>query len=161
MEDQKELFNSGGDEISPITGNKSVVVDQDPATGLISKLCLESGYTTNSFLIDGSKTMQDLETQLPKIARDLKVVDQLGWVWIPMMQNTEKAVIYPFGTKEEWVWQVSPLSVGDVVEKEDDETFNPNDPGNYQMIEVNYQEAKEFKSSEFRQAFEYLIDQSN
>ena len=160
MQEQKELFKAGGDEISPITNNKSVIVDQDPATGLVSKLCLESGFTTNSFLIKGSKTMQDLEAQLPNIAKDLKVVDKLGWVWIPMMQNTEQAVIYPVGTVDKWVWQVSPLKTGDVVESEE-ENFNPNNPGNYQMIEVLYEHAKEFESSNFREAFEYLIDQSN
>jgi hypothetical protein len=156
--DLKVTVNS--DEISPLTGDKTVMVDKDPATGLTSKLCFKSGFTTNSFLIEGSKTVQDLNSQLPKIATDLQIIDKLGWVWIPMMQNTEDAVIYPVGIKEDWKWQVSPLNTTKKKVKEDKD-FNPNDPGNYMTVEVDYENAKDFTSDQFEKAFEYFINYSS
>ncbi len=154
MEDQ--LLKATSNEISPLTNTKSVIVDNDPATGLVSKLCIKSGFTTNSFLLENSRTVQDLVKQLPKVASDLMIVDKLGWVWLPMMQNTDRAVIYPVGTKEEWQWQVAPLSLGEEKIKEED--FNPNDPRNYQTIQVDYDNAKSFNEEDFPDAFEYFIN---
>ena len=76
-------MKSNYDEISPITHNLSVLVEQDDATGLTSKICMDSGYTTNSFLIDGSETLSKLESMLSNCIWGREWIFRLFWrLWL-------------------------------------------------------------------------------
>ena len=49
------------DEISPITGNKCVIVEADENTNIESRICMESGYSTADTLKQGSNTIEKYE----------------------------------------------------------------------------------------------------
>ena len=70
------------DEISPITGNKCVVVEADEKANLQSYLCMESGYTTTDQLIKGGPHIEQFESQITELMLDLKYEDEetdLAW----------------------------------------------------------------------------------
>ena len=43
------------DEVSPITGNKCVIVEADKESGEEHRMCMESGYVTRTSLVIDSK----------------------------------------------------------------------------------------------------------
>lgn len=149
------------DEISPITNNLSVIVDTDDATGITSKICMESGFTTNSFLKDGSKTLDELKNQIPKIAYELRVVDSDNNVWIPAMQSTEYAALYPIDSQNEnesFNWQVTPIKK--LSEEESKKYPNPDKPGEFMSSYVDFQNSENFPQDSFMKAFESFINLS-
>lgn len=149
------------DEISPITNNLSVIVDTDDATGITSKICMESGFTTNSFLKDGSKTLDELRNQIPKIAYELRVVDSDNNVWIPAMQSTEYAALYPIDSQNEnesFNWQVTPIKK--LSEEESKKYPNPDKPGEFMSSYVDFQNSENFPQDSFMKAFESFINLS-
>jgi|SRR5210317_1298125 hypothetical protein len=147
------------DEVSPITNNLCVLVDRDDSTGLTSKLCVESGFTTNSFLKDGSKTLEELRTMIPKVAYDLKVVDKDGNIWIPAMQSTEFSSIYPIPNQESedgFLWQVTPIKK---LSEEDSKKYpNPDKPGEFMTSYVDFENSKNFPQDSFTDALEYFVN---
>jgi len=84
------------DEISPITGNKSVLVEADPTTGVESRICMESGYTTTEKLKIGSQEALDYESAgLSEFMKAVKYVDdKLGTIWYPAFIQMEGAMLY-------------------------------------------------------------------
>jgi hypothetical protein len=147
------------DEKSPITGNMSVLVDRDESTGMISKMCIESGFNTNSFLVEGSKTMDQLKTTIPKIAYNLRVVDSNNNVWIPTMQSTEFSSIYPFqdpSDSESFLWRVTPIKK--LTEEESKRYPNPDKPGEFMDSFIDFENSQEFPREDFAKAFECFIN---
>ena len=73
------------DEISPITGNRTVLIEADTSTNIESRICMESGYTTTDRLIIGSLAAQEYENAgLTQFMRDMKFDDEnLGTSWYP------------------------------------------------------------------------------
>jgi len=100
-------------ETSPISKNpKAVIVDRDPATGLISKLCMDSGYTTNSFLKEDSQTVEQLKGKVPQVVQSNTIKPGDGFIWIPMMQSSPSAALIPVAVddgSESFSWHVIPL----------------------------------------------------
>ena len=84
------------DEISPITGNRSVLIEADPDTGVESRICMESGYTTTDRLAIGSQEAVDYENAgLTQFMRDMKHVDnELGTIWYPAFIQMQGAMLY-------------------------------------------------------------------
>jgi hypothetical protein len=147
------------DELSPITGNMSVLVDRDESTGMISKMCIESGYTTNSFLVEGSKTMEQLRTTIPRIAYNLKFVDDKNNVWIPTMQSTEFSSMYPFedpNNPNDFIWRITPIKK--LSEEESKKYPNPDKPGEFMDSYIDFENSKDFPKEDFAKAFEFFIN---
>tara|TARA_R110002012_G_scaffold201465_2_gene370381 strand:+ start:1439 stop:1963 length:525 start_codon:yes stop_codon:yes gene_type:complete len=84
------------DEISPITGNKSVLIEADPNTGIESRICMESGYTTSDTLIIGSDAILKYEEAgLTEFMRAMKYIDNnLGTIWYPAFIQMERSMLY-------------------------------------------------------------------
>ena len=66
MSDIEILKNESGinldyDEISPVTGNKCVIIEADTETGDEHRMCMESGYVTRSSLKFGSDAVTEYE----------------------------------------------------------------------------------------------------
>lgn len=95
------------DEISPITGNKSVLVEQDPFTNDQVKLCMESGYQTylKNWKSDNIELISDLEKQFPEDITKTKIVDSNGNVWYKSYLVSRNVILFP----EETVWKVALL----------------------------------------------------
>lgn len=155
-------FRKTYDEVSPITNNMSVLVETDEATGITYKICMESGYVTNSFLLEGSKTTNDLSSSIPRIAFDSRIVDRFNQVWIPTMESTEFAAIYPTvdpNDAQSFIWQVTPIKK--LNEDERKNYPNPEKEGEYLDSFVDFDESVEFPQSSFFEAFDYFVSLSN
>ena len=55
------------DEISPLTGQKTVVVEADEQTNIESYICMESGYTTTDKLKIDSKEVEQYESTITEL----------------------------------------------------------------------------------------------
>lgn len=155
-------MKSNYDEISPITQNLSVLVEQDDATGLTSKICMDSGYTTNSFLIDGSDTLSKLESSIAKVAFNFRVIDSTRNVWIPCMQATDTASIYPIPDDVDdttFMWQVTPIKK--LTEDESRKYPDPNNIGKYLENYIDFENSVNFPKGKFTEAFKYFVNVSN
>jgi hypothetical protein len=85
------------DEISPITGNKSVLVEHDQFSGDDVKLCMESGYQTyfTSWKITNEELIADLENQFPYDVVKSKFIDSGGNVWFKSFLISPNVLLYP------------------------------------------------------------------
>ena len=77
-------MNLNYDEISPITGNKCVLIEADQNTNIESRICMESGYTTNDYLKIDSDHIAKFESTITEYMSTVKYVDnELGCIWYP------------------------------------------------------------------------------
>jgi hypothetical protein len=83
------------DAISPITGNECVVIEADEKTGIESRMCMESGYTTSdTFKID-SEDVKQYETGITKFMCDKKYIDEeLQQIWYPIFMRLPGGMLY-------------------------------------------------------------------
>lgn len=152
-------MKSNYDEISPISNTLSVLVETDDATGITSKICMDSGYTTNSFLIDGSDTLTKLESNIAKVAYNLRFVDSNRNVWIPCMQATDTASIYPIPDESDensFLWQVTPIKR--LSEDESRKYPDPNNIGKYLENYIDFENSVNFSKDKFIDAFKHFVD---
>jgi len=145
------------DEISPITGELSVLVEDDPATGLTSKLCMQSGYTTNEAMISGSAQHQHFLATTPKLLHDLSTIDENGLVWFPITIYTEHGIFFPDGTDvDNWIWRIAPIV--NVLDEEKEQYPVPNKPGEFYERRLAIDKSIWYDSQEFDQAFAKFYD---
>lgn len=152
-------MKSNYDEISPITNNLAVLVEKDDATGITSKICMDSGYTTNSFLIDGSDALSKLESSIAKVAFNFRVVDSNKNVWIPCMQATDTASIYPIPNEVDsttFIWQVTPIKK--LSESESKKYPDPNNIGKYLENYIDFENSVNFSKDKFTEAFKHFVE---
>lgn len=145
------------DEISPITNNFCVLVDIDEETMLVSKICMESGYVTNSYLMNDSEVLEKLQSSIAKVAFDFKIIDTLGYIWIPCMQASEYSSIYPIpdvNNPESFVWQVTPIKK---LSEEDSKKYpDPNNKGELLQSYIDFENSVEFPKDNFVDAFKHF-----
>lgn len=97
------------DEISPITGNKCVLVE-DIGSGVEQKICMESGYMTMSIYHESNDQFEVLENNIPDMIVAKKVVDDLGFNWYLTVLNTEQGCLTPIPSEDDpngFKWMVS------------------------------------------------------
>ncbi len=104
------------DEVSPITGNRCVLIEEDGEKMDYLKLCMESGYHTYQlkWLAD-SDVIELVEKSLPPNIIDSKHVDENNNVWYKMMLITPFLVLMPEGDDE---WTLYTLKDGNPDEDE-------------------------------------------
>ena len=106
------------DDISPITGNKCVVIEADEKTGIESRMCMESGYTTSdTFKID-SDNIEQYESGITEFMRDRKYIDnELNQIWYPVFMQIATGMLYCEGNaNNELEWKVA--KVVDIIGEE-------------------------------------------
>lgn len=84
------------DEISPITGKHVVLIEADPQTGIESRICMESGYTTSEKLKIGSQDVLDYESAgMTEFMKAVRHVDEsLGTIWYPAFIQMQGSMLY-------------------------------------------------------------------
>lgn len=84
------------DEISPVTGNKCVLVEAlDAANGIYSKICIESGYYSTTYMHPTNEALEKIEASMPDLIRDSKRTDLLGFNWYLASLNLGVVMLYP------------------------------------------------------------------
>jgi len=134
-------------EISPFTGKKSVILEITP-TGLETRICMDTGYTTNSnYKIDG-ENIDEIESSTSKLIKELRFTDVLlkqYWYLTTAMFST--GMIYPEGTPEEWSWVYAPIV--DIAEKNSKNFPVPGKEGEYYTTRIATEVAEYYKPLEF------------
>tara|TARA_B100001778_G_C18581910_1_gene627857 strand:- start:650 stop:1168 length:519 start_codon:yes stop_codon:yes gene_type:complete len=142
------------DDISPFTGNKCVLIESDPRTGMESRICMESGYTTTDRFAVGSRALDSYEKQIPELYRDTKFIDQLlNQVWYLATMRTQDACLYAMGkTKDDYKWKLAQVRA-----LADDEKENypiQDQEGKYHSHIVDVDNAEEFDKNNFKGAID-------
>ena len=143
------------DEISPITGNKCVLIEADENTNIESRICMESGYTTNERLKIDSVDITKYESTITEYMRTMKYTDdELGCIWYPTFINFPGGMVYCEAGDNELVWKTA-----SVVEMSDEERLKypiPNKEGEYFTSRLDVENAKTYDKYDFKTALDEL-----
>jgi len=145
------------DEISPITGNRRVLIEADPDTGINSRICMESGYTTSEKLIIGSQDVLDYESAgMTEFMKAVKYSDEeLGTVWYPAFIQMQGSMLYCERVNSNTnvlVWKVA-----QVIPLNDKEKLNYPIPGTdteYYSSRLDVENAATFDKFQFKAALD-------
>jgi len=142
------------DKLASCRKCKSPLCYERHAEGIVFWDCLQCGYSTNTLLLINTDTVLSYESMLPSLFRDIKYVDEEGFVWFPTTVNKEGiGIIFPDGTsKEDWKWAVA-LHIP--VEEGEKERFKKKD-GSYHKYKTDMKNVMHFDQSMFSQALEKL-----
>ena len=95
-------------EISPFTGQKSVVIETE--NNIETRICMDTGFTTNTSYKIGSIDIQKFEETTSELIRSLRFEDtNLGQYWYPTTVMFSTGIIYPVGNTESWSWNYAPV----------------------------------------------------
>lgn len=69
-------------------------------------MCLGCGFAGSDLIVEGSYDVEQYESQLPDLYRDIKRVDSEGRVWYPNVVNLGiKGIVFASGVSaEDWSW---------------------------------------------------------
>jgi Zn ribbon nucleic-acid-binding protein len=98
----EELFDC------PICGtDKSVVALK--MQGVNTRICQSCGYQTNEGMVDGSDLEKSIFNSQPELFKELKLIDDNGFVWYPTVLNEQnEAMLFPDGKNaDNWGWRVA------------------------------------------------------
>ena len=112
-------------ERSPITGQDCVIVEL--VNDKTSKICMESGYMTNSdFLIDNTELLEKYEASMPELMIATKFIEiETGQVWYLTSVQFRTGMIYPQPSDHDvYEWAFTP-----VLELDEEERKNYPVPG--------------------------------
>ncbi len=139
------------DEFSPVTGNFCVIVEDDPMTGITSKLCMESGYITNDKLMLDTESQKSYDIQSTKLIQELKITDSAGSVWYPVSMTIGNIVFYIAGTTDSWQWVISRMIE---LDSADNDTYIIPGTDEYYKWHLDIENSLLFDSNKFSEAFD-------
>jgi hypothetical protein len=148
-------MNINYDEISPITGNKCVLVEADETTNIESRICMESGYTTNERLKIDSDDITRYESTITEFMCTMKYVDEeLGCIWYPTFINLPNGMVYCEPKDDKLVWKTA--NVIEISEVERLKYPIPNKEGEYFTSRLDVENAKTYDKYDFKSALDEL-----
>jgi hypothetical protein len=142
------------DGISPITGNKCVIIEADENANINSYMCMESGYTTTDNFKTDSKSVEQYEKTITELMREIKFIDEkTNLVWYPSFLHIPGAgMLYCSGDKQNMKWEVAP-----VVEIIGDERLKypiPNKKGEYYTSKLDTENSIKYDKENFTDALD-------
>ena len=143
------MIESDLTEISPFTGKKSVIVETT-AAGIETRICMDTGFTTNSEYKIGSDKIEEVEKSTTQLIRELRYTDDsLGQYWYPTTAMVSTGMIYPEGTTEKWNWVYAPII--EVPEEEKEKYPIPGKPGEYYTTRLATDVAEYYVPTDFQE----------
>ena len=166
MENKIEITNNPNninldyDEISPITGNKCVIVEGDTTNGDEHRMCMESGYVTRTSLVPESKACNQHEIGCTELMKKLQMVDtNLNSVWYPTFMQMPGGMLYCEGdgnTPDDYKW-----CVAKIVQLNGEERKKYPVPGKeneYYTSKLDTNNAQKFNGFDFENALDTLYE---
>ena len=144
------------DSISPITGNKCVLIEADVQTNSESFLCMESGFTSHEKLIEGSEFQKKYEERLTDLMLACKTLDDDNKAWYPTFMQLPGGMLYAEGFPDKWYWKVA--KVLPLNEEERKQYPIVGRPGEYHTSRLDVENAKEYNNSDFELALDDLYN---
>ncbi len=144
------------DEISPITGNKCVIVEADENTNIESRICMESGYSTADTLKQGSNTIEKYEQGLSKFMCEKKFIDETsGLIWYPSFMQLPTGMLYcDEDSNSQLQWKVA--GVVEITEKDRQKYPIPGKSDEYFTTRLDVDSAKTYDKYDFETALDEL-----
>tara|TARA_R100001129_G_scaffold74028_1_gene50555 strand:- start:1461 stop:1928 length:468 start_codon:yes stop_codon:yes gene_type:complete len=134
-------------EISPFTGEKSVVIEE--SNGIETRICIETGFTTNSEYKVGSEKIEEFEKTTAELIRNLRYTDEeLGQYWYPTTVMFTHGIIYPEGNLTDWQWVFAP--VVKLTEEERKKYPVPGKDGEYYETRIAIDKAERYGHKDFK-----------
>jgi Zn ribbon nucleic-acid-binding protein len=77
--------------------------------GVNTSICQSCGYQTNEGMVDGSDLEKSIFNSQPELFKELKLIDDNGFVWYPTVLNeVNQAMLFPDGKNaDNWGWRVA------------------------------------------------------
>ena len=120
---------------SPITNHNHVLVEHDEKNGE-SKMCIGSGFFTNENPLNYKKNpdfqIEKYEEHMPQLLKDLRFDDGESY-WYPTTLRTSRGMVYPEGTKGNWLWAYTPIKE---LSKEQSEKVSTDDKVYESMLDI-------------------------
>ena len=155
QENEIEITNNSAnmnleyDAISPITGNKCVLIEADETTNQESRICMETGYTTKDIWKIDSKVVNMYEQRISQLMIDTKYIDkELDQVWYLASMTTPTTVLYPVGNDNTNYH----FEVAKIISIDGEERLNypvPGKDGEYYTSKLDTENAFPFAKNEF------------
>ena len=147
------------DAKSPVTGNQCVLEEADEQTGIVSMICMETGYTTTDKLINESDEQQAYESGLTELMREAKIIDAVGLCWYPAFMQLPGAMIYPDGDKNNFHYEVA--EVVEITGEERKDYPVPGKEGEYFTARLDVENATQFEMNKFETALNFFYETVN
>ena len=147
------------DAISPVTGNQCVLEEADERTGVVSMICMETGYTTTDKLVHESDAQETYEAGLTELMKEARIIDAVGLCWYPAFMQLPGAMIYPDGTATDFHYEVA--EVIDIVGDEREKYPVPGKEGEYFTARLDVENASQFEMKEFETALNFFYETVN
>jgi len=146
------------DDVSPFTGNKCVLIEADVKTGMESRICMETGYTTTDRWVAGSRVLEQYETMITQLYKDTKFTDQtLNQVWYLATMRNHLACLYADGTsKDDYVWKISYVKALDAEERLKYPVEGKE--GQYHTHKVDIENAISFEKDDFKSCIDKFYE---
>lgn len=137
------------DEISPITGEKTVLVEYDSLLNDTIKLCMKTGYQTylNTWKADSPELM-NYEMQLPSETVITKFVDSNKNVWYRITMQSPHVLLYC----ENNTWKVVTLEIAPIGDAKVIPIQVPISETETALRFLNEDNAEKFNAEEFEDA---------
>ena len=161
MSDIEILKNESGinldyDEISPVTGNKCVIIEADTETGDEHRMCMESGYVTRSSLKFGSDAVTEYEKGCTELMIKLRCADNnLNTMWYPTFMQMAGAMLYCEGegrVPSDYNWSVA--KVVPIIGEERLKYPVPGTEKQYYTTRLDVDNAEKYKGYDFETALD-------
>lgn len=147
------------DAISPITGNECVLEEADEQTGVVSMICMETGFTTTDQLVYESEAQETYEAGLTELMKQARVIDGIGLCWYPAFMQLPGAMMYPDGDPNNFHYEVA--EVVDIVGEEREKYPVPGKEGEYFTARLDVENATKFEMKEFETALNFFYETVN
>ena len=146
------------DSVSPITGNKCVVEEANPHNNSVSYLCMESGFTSNEELIEGTQFQEKYEMHLTELMLSCKIIDDDNRAWYPTFMQLPGAMLYAEGQSSiNWNWKVA--QIVPIIGDERLQYPMPGKENEYHTSRLDVENAKTYDKHDFKMALDdlYLV----
>jgi len=147
------------DAISPITGNECVLEEADEQTGVVSMICMETGFTTTDQLVFESEAQETYEAGLTELMKQARVIDAVGLCWYPAFMQLPGAMMYPDGDASNFHYEIAEVVA---ITGEDRENYPvPGKDGEYFTARLDVENATHFEMKQFETALNFFYETVN
>jgi len=112
-----------------------------------SYMCFNCGFTSNSLYVNDSDSLKKVQESSTELMREVSMYDYDRKIhWFPSILNMGKlGIIYPEGTKNNWIWKYAKVS-----KLSEEEQKDPKYQGHEHKLDM--ENAKEYGQYEFLDA---------
>lgn len=142
------------DQITSCRKCNSPLCYERHSEGIVFWDCLQCGFSTNTLLLENTEAVISYESMMPSLFKDIKHLDNDGFVWFPTTIIKEGVgIIFPDGTNlKDWKWAVARHIP---VKEEEKEKFKKAD-GTYHQYKTDMKNVLHFDQNMFSKALESL-----